>query len=147
MIVPIVLLLLLTFIQSALLPFDLILIVIIVRSFLMNSRSNYYLAFLMGLLVAFLSGQPLGIMSIVYLLVVKVVHSIRLAAFASHWSVSIPVTFITVMIYYLLSKFLLGISLNLWYVPVQMIMVVPLYLIIGFWEERFIGRSVIKLKI
>jgi len=25
--------------------------------------------------------------------------------------------------------------------------VVPLYLIIGFWEERFIGRSVIKLKI
>lgn len=147
MIVPIVLLLLLVFIQSSLLPFDLVLVVIIVRSFLLRSVSNYYLAFLLGLLVSLTSASPLGVYSLIYLAVVKAVHAIRLMAFASHWSVSLPVTFLILVFYYLISRFILGVDLNFWHSLIQLGLVVPFYILIGFWEERFVGRSVIKLKI
>lgn len=147
MIVPLILLLLLVFIQSSLLPFDLIIIVIIVRSFLFHAKSNYYLALLLGLIVSLSSGQPLGVMSVIYLLVVHLVHWIRQATFASHWSFSLPITLFVLVIYYLINQFLFGVSLNYWNIPIQLIFVVPLYLLIGFWEERFVGRSVIKLRL
>src|SRR5688500_4984341 len=92
MILPIILLILMTFIQTSVLSIDLVLLFLIVRSFSIESKSNYLLAFFFGLLVSLLNTEILGIMSIFYLLVVKIVHIIKSMTFAQNWVTIFPLT-------------------------------------------------------
>ncbi|MCL5784509.1 MAG: hypothetical protein M1142_04120 [Patescibacteria group bacterium] len=143
----VILLIFLSFLQATLLPFNLVLLVLISRSFLKEEKSNYWLAFSFGLLLSFLLNYPLGSLSILYLVEVAIIHFIRRAEFASHWLVVLPLSFVFLLADQFVQSKLLGFSLNFWPLVPQVVLSVPIYLLIRFWEERFIPRADVKLKI
>lgn len=134
-------------IQVSVVNFDLVILVIVARSFLVYSRSNYYLAFALGLLVSLLSGTPLGLMSIFYLLVVKIIHLFRRSTLSEYWLAVLPLSLALLGLNYLWQKVVIGTTLDLSTSIWQLLLLIPIYLIVGFWEERFSVREQIKLKI
>ena len=138
---------LLSFLQGTILPIDLVVVVLICRSFLSFDRTNLWLAFSFGLLLALLQSYTLGNISLIYLLIVTMVYLFKKTDFAT-WEVSLlPVSLILL----LFNKFALSLftrsTINLKLVAVEMIFILPVYLAVKIWEERFIPRKDIRLKV
>lgn len=147
MILVIVVLLFLSFLQATLVPINLVLIVLICRSFVVEEKENLYLAFGFGLLMSLLIGFPLGILSLIYLLMIYLVYFIKSTPLAAYWVIILPLTLIISALDQFLENPGLGLGLHLGYLLRVGAFALPLYLVIRFWEERFIPRSDIKLKV
>lgn len=137
--------------QGGILPFNLVLIIILARSFAVRTSTNLYLAFALGLWVAFLTGSPLGGLSFLYLVLVFLIQVISDIHLFAHWSGIIPVSFVLLSVSQVVTGMLSGASLlssfNLWPVVVEAILVLPAYIAVCFWEERFMPRAEMRLKI
>lgn len=145
--IPIVIILALaSLLQTTLLSLDLVVLVLIARAFILDEKSNFWLAFGFGLILALLSGYPLGSLSLAYLLVVAVVSSIRKTPLDTHPLIIVPMTFILLACIAWLEKILFGMKLSMGIIILETILVLPVYLILRFWEERFIPKKDIKLK-
>lgn len=145
--IPLILTLILAcFLQEAFLPFNLVLLIIIARSFVIDEKENYYLAFIFGLLLSFLAGYVLGILSIIYLIIVLVIHIFRRIQFVTHPVVVIPVAAVSLLVDALIRSLLLSSSVNLLSLLPQILLIIPIYFLMFFWEERFIPKKDIKLK-
>lgn len=144
----IIILILASFLQTTILSIDLVLLVLIFRSYIVSDRSNLYLAFFFGLLISHLSGTPLGIQSLIYLIVVQLIRIItRIPALNSILTI-IPLTFIALALNSAIFAFINGVSVQIWpEILLESIAALPIYLLIRFWEERFVVRPEIKLKI
>lgn len=140
-------LILLVFLQEAFLPFNLVLLIIVSRTFVAPEKENYYLAFFFGLLLSFLAGYPLGILSMIYLIVVLAISIFRKLQFATHPFIVIPVAAVALLIDALIKSVMLSSSINYWLILPQAILIIPIYFIVLFWEERFIPKKDIRLKI
>jgi cell shape-determining protein MreD len=147
MILPIILLILITFIQTSVLAIDLVLLFLIVRSFSVESKSNYLLAFFFGLLVSLLNAEILGIMSIFYLLIVKIVHIIKSMTFAQNWVTIFPLTAVILIVSFFVKSLVLKTGQDFNLVILQLLLVLPIYIIVAFWEERFLGKTDLRLKL
>lgn len=143
----VVALMLLSFLQSALIPFNLVFLVIITRSFITAEKTNYWLAFWFGILLSLLIGLPLGPLSIIYLLSAGLVQAIKKAQFASHWAVILPLSVVLLFFDHGIRSILMGSSFAPGPVLVQSALVLPVYFIVRVWEERFIPRAEIRLKV
>lgn len=145
--IPLILtLILLCFLQEAFLPFNLVLLIIIARSFVIDEKENFYLAFIFGLLLSFLAGYVLGVLSIIYLIIVLAIHIFRRIQFVTHPLIVIPVAALSLLVDALIRSLLLSSSANLLSLLPQILLIVPIYFMVLFWEERFIPRKDIKLK-
>ncbi|MCL5784727.1 MAG: hypothetical protein M1142_05235 [Patescibacteria group bacterium] len=147
MVVPIIVLLFLSFLQGAWLPVNLVVIVIVCRSFIVEEKANYYLAFAFGLLLSLLLGHNLGTLSLTYLILVKLTHFIRKTEFASHWLVILPLLFISLIIDQLAQSNIFSYQINFGAIFPGMIFALPAYFIVRIWEERFIPKAGIRLKV
>lgn len=147
MILLILTLTLLCFLQEAFLPFNLVLLILVSRAFVVDEKENYYLAFIFGLLLSFLAGYPLGVLSIIYLIIVFAIHIFRRIQFVTHPLIVIPIAAIALYLDALIRSLLLSSSLNFWQLLPQTLLIIPVYFIILFWEERFIPKKDIKLKV
>lgn len=143
----IICLILIQFLQTVFLGFDLMLVVIASRSLIVEEKSNYYLAFSIGLLGSHLTGQPLGFLSLIYLLTVKVTHLLKRTSLGNHYLTVLPLIFFFSLIVQFTLDFFSRSSFNFSPVIWQTVFALPVYLIIKFWEERFILKKEIKLKI
>ena len=135
------------FLQSAFLPINLVLVVIIARSLITESRDNLFLAFFGGLILSFLTQVNLGYYPIVFILVVKLTGMLK----------KLPVSF-NVLPIFLSGSLVVGlvtlansyfISQNLAFTPhlIEAILVLPTYWLIKIWEGRFVAKSHMKLKV
>ncbi|MFA5933539.1 MAG: hypothetical protein WCV81_04655 [Microgenomates group bacterium] len=140
-------LILFSFLQEAFLPFNLVLLALVSRAFVVTEKENYYLAFIFGLILSFLAGYPLGSLSIIYLILVLIIHIFRKIQFAHHPVVVIPVAVVALLVDQLARSLMLGSNIELGQIPVQIILVIPVYFAVLLWEERFIVRKEIKLKV
>lgn len=140
-------LILLVFLQEAFLPFNLVLLIIVSRTFVAPEKENYYLAFFFGLLLSFLAGYQLGILSMIYLIIVMAISIFKKIQFATHPLIVIPVAAAALLIDAIIKSLMLSSSINYWSILPQVILVVPVYFIVLFWEERFVPRKDIKLKV
>lgn len=143
----IVALFLLSFIQSSTLPGDWILIVLISRAFLRQDKYNYYLAFFFGLLNGFLLSEPLGFLALIYLLAIKITHTFKQFAPLSHWLLIVPLCLLLLLVEGLLRLIIFNMSLHFINIALESLMVLPIFLITRFWEERFVPKKEIRLKI
>lgn len=143
----ILILILTTFIQATILPVDLVLLILILRTYITKEKSNLFLAFSIGFLVSHLSLSPLGLQSIIYLIAVQLT---QIYARLPYWN-----TLLTLMPFIVLllvaNTFILALvtnqSINIWPdLILEGIFSIPVYLMIRFWEERFIIRNNTKLK-
>lgn len=144
----IVVLIIASFIQTAILPIDLVLIILICRSYTKSSVANLYLALGFGLLIAHLNLNTLGIDSLIYILAVQITQALSKVRLAGNSLLIVPITFIVLSLSHLVSSIILHQSLNLFpKVLIESLISLPIFYGIRLWEERFIVRKEIKLKV
>lgn len=140
-------LILLSFLQSTILGVDLILVVLIARSLTVEDKENYFFAFGLGLLISYLTGQPLGLYSLVYLLLVKVVYLVKLISVGNHYLMILPIVLILSSLTQFIQNMFFSAAFTFSPVIAQTLLAIPIYLAVKFWEERFIPKKEIKLRL
>lgn len=143
----IIILILFCFLEEAFLPLNLVLLILVSRTFITPEKENYYLAFFAGLLLSFLAGYPLGILSMSYLIIILMISIFRKFQFTTHLLVIIPVAACALIIDGLTKSVILTSSINFWFLIFESLLIIPIYFLVLFWEERFIIRKEIRLKV
>lgn len=144
----IIILILVSFFQTTIIPLDLVLIILTCRSFLKISKSNLYLAFFFGLLISHLRLVNLGFDSLIYLLGVQITQILSKFRLAGNSLLIIPLTFILITLSQFINLLFLQESLSLFpKVLIEAGLSLPILYILRVWEERFIVQGGIKLKI
>lgn len=141
-------LVILSFIQSSIVSLDLVLIALICRSYIKNDSKNFYLAFGFGLLNSYLTLTPLGLQSIIYLILIAITLGLSKSRLAGNALLIIPLTFILVSINHIAIATVTSQSFQL--SPknlIESILALPILFVVRMWEERFIVRGDIKLRI
>lgn len=141
------LLTLFAFLQSAFLPINLILVVMIARALVIEDRVNLLLAFLGGLILSFLSQVNLGYFPLVLIIVVKLVGLARKLPVSFNPLVVLLSGSIAIALVAISNSFFIHQNLTIWSHLVEALLVVPSYYLVQIWEERFIVKSHIKLKV
>lgn len=140
-------LILISFIQAALLPVNLVLIILLVHSFICGGKEDLILGFSFGLLLSLLLGYPLGSLSFIYLILVVLVHLLQKTRFASYWIIIWPLVSILLLVSHLFEILFFSTYLNLVVFIPEVILIMPIYFIFRFLDERFIPQKEIRLKI
>ncbi|MBI3486002.1 hypothetical protein HY025_03585 [Candidatus Daviesbacteria bacterium] len=143
----ILILVLAIFLQTTLTPIDLCLMLLICRSFIVDEKINYYLAFFNGIFLGVLTSQNLGFFALFFLITVKLISLIKKTALTANFLSILPVAFLILLTQSFLEKFFFNQTINFNKIYVEVILILPIYLLVRFWEERFIVRPGIKLKI
>lgn len=141
------LLILLSFLQSAFLPFNLVLVFLIARSLVVEDRSNLILAFGSGLVLSFLTQVNLGYWPVVLVLAVKLAGMVK----------KIPVSFnpviillsgtVVISIVAVINNFFIGEKIQILPLILEAVLVLPAYYLTRAWEERFVVKGTIRLKV
>ena len=134
------------FLQSAFLPVNLVLVVLVARSLIVSDRDNLYLAFFGGMILGFLTQINLGYFPLVFILIVKLGEFIK----------TFPVSFNMLMIFVTgavlvaivggLNMVFINQNMSLYIHLIEAILVVPFYFVIRLWEERFVVKAHMKLR-
>lgn len=143
----ILILIILSFIQTTILPLNMVLIILIARSLIRPEKNNLILAFGFGLLTAHLSLQPLGFQSFIYLILVQITQVLSKTRVSANPLIIMPIVFVFVSADILATSLLARQSINL--IPqvlIETLISLPIFYLIRLWEERFIVRHDIRLK-
>lgn len=144
----ILILVIISLIQSTILPIDLILIILICRSYIINDKSNLYLSLAFGLLASLLSNNILGLTSIIYLLLCQFTQVVSKSRITANYFFIIPLSLILLTINNVVISLASHQSIQLWpQVVIESILSLPTLYLVKIWEERFIVRKEIKLKV
>lgn len=148
MIVLTLILVALSFLQATLWPLQLVLLILIFRSLIKEDRTNFYLAFGLGLLASLLGRYPLGLLSILYLTLVLAIYFLRKTNVSNQLLIIFPIAIVVLVIDQMMRTFLAGANLRMDFnIFWQLFLVLPIYIMIRFWEERFTVKKDVKLKI
>lgn len=143
----ILLLIIAIFLQTSFVPINLVLILIISRAFVIEELANYYLAFFGGILLGILSVNNIGFWPLVLLIIVKILHlSKKLPLSKNIFTVAI-MAFVLLSAVDFLQSFLFHQDFEIKKVFIENIIAIPVYYLMKIWEERFIVKSEVKLKI
>lgn len=140
-------LILLALVQSSLLPVNLCLLFIIAKSFAKYGKENYYLGLLAGITLGILTTANLGFWALIFLMVVYTTHLVRKLPITANFLTILPVSFGIILIVTLVESFFLSQKINNWMIIIEPVLTLPLFILIKIWEERFVVRDDIKLKI
>lgn len=140
-------LILLSFLEATIIPLNLVLIVLIARAFIKEEKENLYLAFIFGLLLSHLNLMPLGILSIIYLVIIKLMHLVSHTRLAKHFLLIIPLSLSMLGLEHILISLIFNKTIYLsWVLLVEAAITLPTFFVLRVWEERFIPKKEIKLK-
>ncbi|QQG43141.1 MAG: hypothetical protein HYW45_02985 [Candidatus Daviesbacteria bacterium] len=143
----ILILLISTFLQTTIWPLEFALIIILIRAAIKPGPENLYLSFGFGVLLAHLLLLPLGSLSLLYLVLVMSISLIL-----KRWHSEHPLILILLVLSGLLINDLaFSVIIKSWNVSfaklaVEAFLILPIYIMVKFLEERFIVKSEIKLK-
>lgn len=144
----IVILIIAAFLQSSILSMNLVLIIFICRSFQRISKSNLYLAFGFGLLISHLNLTTLGFDSLIFIICVQLTQVFSKARFTRNSLLIVPISLVLLIFSQVIASVFLHQSLNLFpKVLFETLISLPLFYALRLWEERFIARGDIKLKV
>lgn len=142
----IIVLIIASFLQTTIVPVDLALLILICRSFVTNEKSNLYLAFAFGLLVSHLNLSSLGIQGLIYLGAVSVTQILSKLRLAGNPLLIVPIS----LVFIFLNQVFNSNILTVW-VIVKIILFsflsLPVFYLVRLWEERFVVRKEIKLRV
>ena len=134
------------FLQSATALPNIVLLVIIARSFLIETSENYYLGFGFGLLLSLLFNQPLGLISIFFLLVTFIIYMLKGLMVQTVWPLLLPFTLLVTVVDKLVTQMSFG-GLTWFGVIVQTLAIIPIYILVQIWEEQLVPPKAIRLKV
>lgn len=125
------------FLQTSFVPLDICILLLISRSLVFPNKTNLILGFSAGLVLGFLSSINLGFYAISFLIIIELVHLInRLPVLTKFWAV-VPVTFVMLMLLSVFELLILRKTMNLTIIIIESFLVVPVFLFIKFYEDRF----------
>ncbi|MBI2338041.1 hypothetical protein HYU95_02555 [Candidatus Daviesbacteria bacterium] len=142
----IIILIIAAFLQTTILPIDLVLIVLICRAYARTDKANLYLSFAFGLLTSHLNLSNLGLQSLIYLVSVQATQVLSRLSLAGNPLLIIPVSLIFLYLNQIAGSAIGHQSLELSKVIFASFLSLPILYLVKFWEERFIVRKEIKLK-
>lgn len=131
-----------SFLQSSILSLDLILIILICRSYLRTDNINLFLSFGFGLFLDFLNLNHIGLESIIYLILIQITQVLSKTRLSGNSLLIVPLTFILLSINSLILR-----DFNLIKIIFESLISLPIFYIVRIWEERFIVRKEIKLRV
>ncbi len=144
----IAILILIGFILVTLIPLDLSLIFLLLRTFIRPTRENLIIAFGLGLLISLLNHSQLGVESLVFLFFTELVYLISTSTLTRNIYTSVTILGIFLGLYQLIEGLIGRQTIQLWpRIPIEILVSVPTYIVLRIWEERFITRKDIKLKV
>lgn len=136
------------FMQSTIIPFDLVLIILICRSYIRSDKNNLYLAFAFGLFSSQLNLTAFGIQSMIYLFIVAITESLSRSRLAGNPFIIIPLSFVLISFNQVVLSAIIGQSIKIFPANlIESLLSLPILYLVRLWEERFIVRSSIKLKV
>ncbi|OGE32171.1 hypothetical protein A2631_05665 [Candidatus Daviesbacteria bacterium RIFCSPHIGHO2_01_FULL_44_29] len=133
-----ILLILAAFLQTSFLPIDLCLLLIICRNLLVSDRSIFWIAFTGGLVLGFLSGHNLGLYPIIFLVISKLTQLFKNSPLSSNMITSLLFAAAVIVFFSVLEKFIFGFSISWMKIILDIFLIIPLYLSLLYWEERFV---------
>lgn len=137
-----------SFIQYTILSIDLVLIILICRSYIRPDKNNLWLAFGLGLFNAHLSLITLGLPSVVYLFIIAATESLSKSRLAGNSFLIVPLSLLLMSINQSALSIFTHQSPQLFpKVAVEAILSLPILFLVRLWEERFIVKVGIKLKV
>ncbi|MBI2017698.1 rod shape-determining protein MreD [Candidatus Daviesbacteria bacterium] len=144
----IIILIILSFLQATVLSINLVLMILIARSLITTGKSNLYLAFGFGLLSSFLNLSILGLESFLYLLILQFTQAISKSRFANNSLLIIPLSILAFVLNESVLSLVAGSSITLFPKVIWVAVVsLPVFFLVRLWEERFIIRGNIKLRV
>lgn len=136
-----------SFLETTVLPLNLVLLILICRSFIKTEKSNLYLAFGFGLLTSHLNLTPLGLNSLLYLMAVEVTQLLSKFRLATNSILIIPLAFVLLSATSTLASLVLGQTISVFpKVIFESILSLPIFYLVRLWEERFIVKKEMKLR-
>lgn len=141
------LLLIAALLQTSFVPLNLCLILLICRSYAIHSQDNYYLAFLAGIFLGILSPANLGFWPLLFLLSVLIIHILRLVPIIHNTLIIIPIALSVLLTVSFIESLVFKVPFFWWYPLTSGIISLPIFIIVREWEERFVAKSGIKLKV
>lgn len=144
----VIILILCAFLQTTLVSTNLILLILLCRSYITNDKSNLYLALFFGILVSHLSGTTLGVQSVVYLIVVELARILGKMRVSNSLLIIVPLVILSTIFNSSALSYFLHASIQLWpNVAIETSLSLPIFFLIKLWEERFVVKPDIKLRI
>lgn len=143
----IIILIISSFLQSTILPLDLVLIILICRSYIRADKNNLFLAFGFGILDSQLSLITLGFISILYLILVQATQVLSKTRITSNSLLVIPIIFALLSFHQIAISNFTHHSPEFLKIFLESLLSLPIFYIVRFWEERFIIRKEIKLRV
>ncbi|MCL4366307.1 hypothetical protein M1437_03710 [Patescibacteria group bacterium] len=143
----IIILIIASFIQTTILPINLVLIVLICRAYIKSETNNLYLAFAFGLVTSHLNLTILGLQSLIYLVAVWVTHLLSKLRLAGNPLLIMPICLVFLSLNQIINVGINYIVLDFPKLIFQAVLSLPILYLVRLWEERFIVRKEIKLKI
>lgn len=143
----IIILIIASFLQTTILPIDLVLLILICQAYARADKANFYLAFAFGLLTSHLNLSHLGVQSLIYLVSVLVTESLSKLRLAGNPLLIVPISLVLLSVDQLINSMLGYTAFDLPKLIFASVLSLPALFIIRFWEERFVVRKEIKLKI
>lgn len=144
----IVVLIICSFLQSTIIPVDLNLIILICRSYIRPDKSNLFLAFAFGLLNSYLNLNLLGLQSLIYLALVSFTQTLSKSRLAGNLLLIMPLVLFSSAINQVTLSIAGNYSLELFpKIFLESFISLPSLYLIRLWEERFIVKREIKLRV
>lgn len=134
------------FLQTTILPIDLVLLILICRSYLKSDSSNLYLAFFFGILTAYLNLESIGFMSSIYLILVEATGILSKFRLAGNPFLIVPLTFCFLSFSQFANLILNHSTFAFSNIIIASLLSLPILFLVKLWEERFIVQKEIKLK-
>ncbi len=142
----IIILIIASFLQTTIIPIDLVLLILICRAYIRSGKENFYLAFAFGLLVAHLNTVSLGLQSIIYMFIVLMTESLSKIRLAGNPLLIVPVSMVFLFLNQVIFSLVNHQSLEISNIISASLLSLPMLYLIRFWEERFIIQKEVKLK-
>jgi cell shape-determining protein MreD len=138
---------LLAFVQTSFVPLNLCLILLICRSYASPQKSNYYLALIAGILLGILTAFNVGFYALLFVMVVFLMHALRRLPITGKFITILPASLVASIIVMWVENLVYHIPFNWWNLLWGSILALPIFLVIREWEDRFIVKTGIKLKV
>lgn len=126
----------LAFLQTTIIPLDLILVVLLLRSYIKPGKENLILATVFGIFLAHLMNEPMGPRALIYLVAVELTQvlsglPIHKNLFFGGFSLAISLSLEKLILWKILT-----VTPNFLLTLLELLTALPIYLVFKFWEER-----------
>ena len=136
-----------SFIQATFLPINLVLIILVCRSYIRTDKANLYLAFGFGLLNSHLNLQTLGFQSIIFLILLELTQLLSKSRLAGNPLLIIPISLFGLTFNGTFQSLINHQSAHILpQIFLESLFSLPILYLVKLWEERFVVAKEIKLR-